>query len=103
MQQLNAALQEIEAKRQHIKSLATDPPDWDSLNFRKKDFDSLSFLDQRALLRTVIETIEVFHSYAIITYRFPRLPNGDRTSRVHLPRPQRGTAAGRKPRIITEG
>lgn len=97
---INATLQEIEKRLQELSSFKSDEPDWEALSFRQNDFDRLNLSDQRLLIRAAIERVAMYDSYFIVTYHFPRTAEGDCTSRIHLPPPQRGTAAGRLPRIL---
>ena len=91
-------LSEIQSKQKALKSTRVSPPDWDSLLLTREEFEHLDFIDRRRFLSLILEEIKFYDKYAILVYRFPRTESGDRSARIHLPGPRRGTAWGRSPR-----
>jgi DNA invertase Pin-like site-specific DNA recombinase len=89
MQKLNETHDEIKSKQQQILSQLQDPPDWDALAITTEEFHNMDMADQREILRNAITRIDIYNSYAIITYPFPRNISGNRTSRIHLPPPRK--------------
>lgn len=94
---LNSELTSVQNNKRALECSKTLAPNWDSLLLTRDEFSHLDFVDQRRFIFLVLEEIKVYDKYAIITYKFPRTASGDRTARIHLPEPQRGTAWGRKP------
>ncbi|MBT1073971.1 recombinase family protein [Geobacter grbiciae] len=91
MAEIQGGLMDVQARRNNVIEIAIDPPpDWHSLHLTEAEFAQLDFGEKRMLIKAAIERIDLYENYAIITYRFPRRPNGDRTSRIHLPPPKRG-------------
>lgn len=109
MAEINHNLSEAAAERAAIlsRSHETVAPDWDCLNLTEEEFAMLDIDDRRTLIKAAVERIDVYGNYALITYRFPRRPNGDRTARIHLPpsarRPKRNRrgAKGARPEGVT--
>lgn len=99
---LDIHLDKINMERSKLASQRTSPPNWECLQLSREEFEHLDPIDQRRFLQAVLESIRVYDSYAILTYRFPRNSKGDCTARVHLPPPARGCSKGRTPRIGAE-
>lgn len=96
--QLNSELTDVRDEQQSLRSRQTSPPDWDSLLLTRDEFEHLDFIDMRRFLTLILDEIRLYEKYAILTFNFPRARNGDRTTRIHLPGPCRGTTWGRNPR-----
>jgi site-specific DNA recombinase len=94
---LTTALAAIKAEKHSLKSTQISPPDWDSLLLTREEFDHLDFTDRRRFLSLLLDEVRVYQTYAILNFKFPRDKNGDRTARIHLPEPRRGTAWHRQP------
>lgn len=85
LKHLNETLAESKNQQQGILHKLQKPPDWTRLAISGEEFQTLETHDQREILRTAIERIDIYSSYALITYPFPRSETGNRTSRIHLP------------------
>lgn len=85
--EINNGLSDAAAERSAILLQTRDAgaPDWECLSLTGEEFAMLDFDDRRALIKAAVERIDVYENYALITYRFPRRPNGDCTARIHLP------------------
>lgn len=85
--EIKDGLNEVAVERSNIMSRASAAvaPDWGCLELSREEFDRLDFENKRSLIKAAVERIDVFENYAIITYKFPRRPSGDRTARIHLP------------------
>ncbi len=70
------------SRRRSAANIENVPPDWEALDFTREDYEFLDTDEKRQLLSAAICKILVYENYAIVEYKFPRLPNGDRTSRV---------------------
>ncbi len=90
MDKISIRLSEIRHKRSTV-NIVKEPPNWDDLEFSRDDYNLLSTDEKRMLLSASIFKIYVYENNAIIEYKFPRLPNGERTSRVKF-----GTSNSRK-------
>jgi DNA invertase Pin-like site-specific DNA recombinase len=95
---IESHLAEIAGQRQTINQTQADPPDWDAIGDLAQNWPLLTPHEQRQIVRSTIEQIQIYAGYLIITYRFPRNPDGSPTSRVHLPPP---TKPGRKSKRTT--
>ena len=56
----------------------------------REEFELLDQDDQREFLQIAIERVTVYENYAMITYPFPRTPEGDHEARVKFPPKQDG-------------
>lgn len=88
-QQMATIKADLDAIGSQIQSLQYKPqaPDWDAIGISPAEWYSMDTDDKREVISTVIDRIDLYYSYAIITYKFPRHQSGRRTSRVHLPEP----------------
>lgn len=93
-QTIDQALAELSARRTDLQHRQSPPPDFTALAQIADRWPELDQSDQRALIAAAIEQIQLHATYLTITYRFPRDTTGNRTSRVHLPGPEK---PGRKP------
>jgi DNA invertase Pin-like site-specific DNA recombinase len=89
MTAIAADLAEIETSRRTILHQLTAQPEWDLLAIARPDFDQLHQADQREFLQLALQRIDLYESYAIITYPFPRTADGTKTARINLPAPKR--------------
>jgi hypothetical protein len=87
--EIDAALDVITTRRQSLLRQLAAPPDWDNLLQNRDDFDLLTNEEQREFLTLVLARVDIYSGHALITYRFPRHPNGDPTSRINFPPPKR--------------
>ena len=85
MAKITAKITEIQMEREEINRQQTEMPDLDALSVTPADWHEFDTDDRRALILAAIERIDLYNSYAIITYRFPRHTSGDCTSRIKLP------------------
>lgn len=96
-QAIDQSLAELTARRTHLQAITTEPPDFNALARIADHWLDLDQSDQRALITAAVEQIQLFATYLLITYRFPRSTDGTRTSRVHLPPPQKPGPKPKKP------
>lgn len=82
---INNALADISLRRQDIIAKQKAPPNWDDLTITHAEFDSMPSDEQREIIALAIERIDIYNTYAIITYSFPRTAQGERSSRIYLP------------------
>jgi hypothetical protein len=83
---LKAEIEEVGVKLQMV-SEAPGTPDWDSITITLDEWSSLDMDSQRAIITAAVDRIDLQHSYAIISYKFPVSTSGRRTSQIHLPPP----------------
>lgn len=88
-QSIDHALAELATRRTNLQQIQSTTPDWDALALIADHWPLLTEAEQREVLATVLAQIQLFGSYLIITYKFPRSADGTRTSRAHLPPPQK--------------
>ena len=86
MTSIKATIDELSAKIQSLQYTPT-APDWDALSVTTSEWHDMDMDDQRAIIAAAINRIDLYHSYAIITYQFPVDNAGRLTSQVHLPPP----------------
>ncbi|MDH5525438.1 MAG: recombinase family protein [Desulfobulbaceae bacterium] len=87
------ALTAISTKKQDIIAQRTETPDFDAYSLSQREFNIMTDLEKREYLRSIIKDIQVYKSYLIIYYPFPRNADGSTTARIHLPPAQRGKHA----------
>lgn len=87
-EEIDTILDNISRQRQTLLSLMTDPPDWDNL-LSREDFDLIDFDEQREFVTLILKRIDIYSGHAILTYQFPRNPQGDTTSRINFDPPGR--------------
>jgi len=82
----NLEAQQTEAEKRRSALLASALPDinWHELCVTKTEFEHMDTDGQRELIAATIQSIKLYNTYAIITYRFPRDTSGTTTSRIHL-------------------
>ena len=83
--QIETRLNDITQQRATLAKTQTGPPPFAALATVAANWTDLDQTDQRHAIRSAIEQIEMRATYLVITYRFPRNPDGTNTSRVHLP------------------
>ena len=87
--ELETTLARISTRRQSLLSQMAAPPDWEDLLTDRADFDLLTLEEKREFITSVLTRLDVYAGHAILTYRFPRNPKGDPTSRINLDPPKR--------------
>ena len=90
MEEIKIKIEQLEQHQQHISTNIIDPPDWDNINLTREEFSTLDRKQQREFLPLFIERIDIFNMHAIITYKFPRKPDGTATAKINLPETHRG-------------
>ena len=87
--QIEAVKREIlrlqEALDQIDKSM-TEEPDWSALSITPEEYCNLSFDDQRQVIKSSIQSITLYTTYALLKYRFPRTKSGGYEARINLSR-----------------
>jgi hypothetical protein len=83
--EINATILAIGSTRENLIKRQSAYFDFDAINISKSEYNTFDRATCREVVHAAIERIDLYHSYAIITYRFPRTPTGDCTSRVKLP------------------
>lgn len=76
--------QTAEQRKRDILASAQSGIDWQSLCISRSEFQTLDTDGQRELIAAAIDSIRLYNTYAVITYRFPRDATGSTTSRIHL-------------------
>ncbi len=90
MESINTAIEDIKTRRENMLQRASDPPSWNDIKMTPDLFKKLCIDEQREFIKAVLKEVKIYSSYMILTYRFPRSSDGGRTTRIHLPPPQRG-------------
>ncbi|MGE0919472.1 recombinase family protein [Trichlorobacter lovleyi] len=85
---IEIALQSAQTKRSNLLAAIPVELDWNAIAITRAEFENLGPDDQREIILTCIQEIKLYHSYAIITYRFPRDITGSTIARIHLPPPK---------------
>lgn len=83
--EINANIEAITSTRDNLVQRQHAYFDFDAISITRPEFNRLAISSQREIIKAAIQRIDLHHSYAIITYKFPRTPAGDCTSRIHLP------------------
>ena len=83
---IKAELDETGSKLQALQHVP-EPPDWESISITPDEWYNMDMDTQRTIISAAIQRIDLYHSYAVITYRFPISSSGRSTSQVHLPPP----------------
>jgi len=83
--EIEAGLTLISERRREIFTRQDIMPGFDALEITPDDWWDFEIDDQREIISEAIERIDLYATYAIITYKFPKSESGDRTSRVRLP------------------
>jgi len=90
MDEIKNRIDHLQRQADDITSAIQNPPDWDSIDLSREEFDSMDKTNQREYLRQIIDRIDIYNMHAIITYKFPRRANGTTTAKVNLPAAHRG-------------
>lgn len=93
MDAIKNTLADISTKRQDMLSQLADPPDWDAYAITQEEFHHMTPTEQRTFLGGIIKDIQIFATYLVIHYPFPRNADGSTTARIHLPPAKRGKHA----------
>lgn len=83
----------LSTKRQSLLAQLADPPDWDAYSITPDEFHHMTTTEQREFLKGIIKDIQIFATYLVIHYPFPRNADGSTTARIHLPNAKRGKNA----------
>lgn len=87
------SLADISSQRQNLLAQLTAPPDWDAYTITSEEFSHMTDLEQRDFLRGIVKDIQIYATYVIIHFPFPRSADGSTTARIHLPSAKRGKHA----------
>lgn len=90
MDEIKNRIETLEQQRHDIAANIMAPPDWDSIDLTRDEFSQLDMIHQREFLQLVIDKVDLFNMHALITYKFPRKPDGTHTAKINLPAVHRG-------------
>jgi NifB/MoaA-like Fe-S oxidoreductase len=90
MDEIKNRIESLEQQRHEIAANIMNPPDWSSIDLTRDEFNQLGMIHQREFLQLIIEKVDLFNMHAIITYKFPRKPDGTHTAKINLPAIHRG-------------
>lgn len=83
--EINASIQGIASARDNLIQRQIAHFDFDSISITRDEFNNMDTGEQREIIQAAIQRIDLHHSYAVITYHFPRTIEGDCASRINLP------------------
>ena len=83
--EINGNIQAIKESRDKLIDRQSAHFDFDAISITRKEFDQMDTSSQRDIIKAAIARIDMHSSYAVVTYRFPRTPESDCTSRINLP------------------
>lgn len=83
-QEIDSIIAALNKQRSEILAIQKPEPAWDLLDITREEFDSLTYEDQRELIKISIYQVKLYSSYLTIEYNFPRSTTGDTISRIHL-------------------
>ncbi len=88
------AKQQIDSIKSNILNLQTrlsqqEPiqviePDWNSLKWTSEEFGELTPEEQRLVIKSSIESVTLYNTYATINYLFPRTISGETIARINF-------------------
>jgi len=90
MEEIKNRIEDLQRQTDQIVGNIQEPPDWSSIDLSREEFNSLDKTNQRQFLRLIIDRLDIYSMHAIITYKFPRSPDGTPTAKINLPAPHRG-------------
>jgi hypothetical protein len=85
MTEITDSIELLKARQRDLLQALATSPDWESLIIDREEFEALETDQQRQIISLVIEKIIIYRTHAVITYRFPRNKNGDKTAQINLP------------------
>jgi len=90
MAEIKTRIETLERQRDEIVGHIHNPPDWSSIDLTREEFTFLDTINQREFLRLIIDRIDIYNMHAVVTYKFPRRPDGTTTAKINLPAAHRG-------------
>lgn len=96
-QQIESDLNVISIKRSSLIATQQTEPDWHQLYIDQDDWRTMEQPEQRKFITLNINTVTLYHSYAIIQYHYPRDTTGSRITRIHLPEPYKTPTRRNRP------
>jgi hypothetical protein len=82
---INCNIQDIKNAREEILKRQSEHFDFEAIAITREEFTAMTVSQQRTIIHAAIARIDLYNSYAAVTYRFPRTTTGDRISRLKLP------------------
>jgi DNA invertase Pin-like site-specific DNA recombinase len=89
-QEIDSATAACEKRLAELNAINTDPPAWDDLHLTRTEIEQLTIKEKRQLLPTILQSISLSNAALILTYKFPRHPDGRKTAKINLPAPGHG-------------
>ncbi len=87
--EINNSIQGIKDGRKSIIERQAARFDFSAIAITRDEFIGMDRSHQRDIIKTAINRVTLYNSYAVVTYHFPRTPSGNCTSRLKLPPQQR--------------
>ncbi len=87
--EIDAASNACEKRIVELERVETTPPDWNAITITADDWHTLSIIDQRQILSSILAEITISKTRLVLTYKFPRNKNGHKTAEIRLPAPQK--------------
>jgi DNA invertase Pin-like site-specific DNA recombinase len=83
--EITGRIETLQKQRQELMMNEMTPA-WEELQMTREEFNSLTVIEQRAILQLAIKRIRLYHHRIEITFHFPIASNGARSRSIELPK-----------------